>query len=198
VTEREKRERKKTVHMSKAYHEQFRDKNQNGFDPNSKTKSNGKLPPLRPTAVKRSPRSDTYAVPNKQNEPKANPVQNGTQRFPLRNRPIKKASPPPPPEKKRTEPIRRNGVNQSSPKYLTSPADSQELGRKTLRFPNKQQNISHRHSSSPTYYETSAPIPRDAPDRPRRMRVANQDYVIQRRRAPPEPVYDDYHAVSNY
>ena len=190
--------------MSKTYHEQFRDKNQNGFDPNSKTKPNGKLPPVRPTAVKRSPRSDTHVLPNKRNEPnanvppKVNPVQNGTQRFPLRNRPVRKSSPPPPPEKKRTEPIRRNGVNQSSPKYLTSPVDSQELDRKPLRFPNKQQNISHRHSLSPTYYETSAPKPRDASDRPRRMRVANQEYVVQRRRPPPEPVYDDYHAVSNY
>jgi hypothetical protein len=55
--------------MSKNYRAQFRDKSQNGVNPNSKTKPGDKLPPPRPTAVKQqSPRSDISALPTKRNE----------------------------------------------------------------------------------------------------------------------------------
>lgn len=187
--------------MSNYYYDQFRnnqrDKNQNGLISNSKTKLNGKSPSQRPTAVKQSPRSDTFASSTKQNDinAKNNPPQNVSRRIPPKEPAVRNSSPAP--EKRRSERIRKDGIPHQAPKYLSSPDDQRDLGRKPLRFPSKNNNAYY-PSSSAAYYQQPAPLPRDTLDRPNRMRVANNEYVIRRRRQePPDYVYDDYYPVSD-
>jgi hypothetical protein len=202
VTEREKHEEK--IDMSKTYYEQFRsdlqDKSRNGFNGNSKTQRNGKSPPPRPTAVKRSPRSDASVLSTQKNEvnkaPKNNSVTNGSRRIPPKENVVRNSSPSP--EKKHSEPTRRNGVTRPVQKYVSSPPNNQEdLGRKPLNFIDKHNN-SYYPSSPPAYYRKSAPAPRDDLDRPQRMHIANNEYVVQRRRQlPSDYIYDDRRMVSN-
>jgi len=199
-----KKKVEKKIYMSKPYYNQFRDnqrnKNQNGFNVNSKTKPNGKPSPTRPTAVKGSPHSDTYVFASKQNEinskvPKTNLEQNGFRRIPPKETVVRSSSPVS--EIKRSESIHKNGVTRPVKKYVISPpTDSEDLGRKPLRLANKSNRTYY--PSPPAYYQKPAPLPREALDRPQRMRVANNEYVVQRRRQPPsDQVYDDYHQVSD-
>jgi hypothetical protein len=193
--------------MSKNYYEQFRnnpqDKNRNGFNGNSKTKRNGKSPPApapRPTAVKRSPRSDVVSLPTKQNEinkvPKNDSVTNGFRRVPTKE--YVGRNPSTSRERKNLEKTHKNGTTRPVQKYLRSPSiDQEDLGRKPLRFANKHNN-SYYPPSPPAYYQKSAPVPQDALDRPQRMHIANNEYVVQRRRRlPSDYIYDDRRTVSN-
>ncbi len=179
--------------MLKNYHRQFRDiqrdKSQNGVDPNLKTKPNDKS---RPTAVRQPPPSDTIISSPKRNEinsntPKMNLPPNGFRRIPPREPVVNSASSPS--EKKRSATMRGNDTIRPAQKYLSSPLDQQDLGRKPIRFANKQDNA---------YPPPSDPTPRDPLNRPRVMRVANNEYVVRRRKqAPSDHIYDDYHTVSN-
>lgn len=186
--------------MSKTYYDQFRT-NQNGFNGNSNMKSNGKPPPARPTAVKGSPRSDTFVLPTKRNDinskgPKNNPVENGSRRQPVKEPTLRNATPPPP--KRRLEPVQRFETNRPAPKYVSSPPiDPQDLGRRPVRFATKH-NTAYKPSTPPVHYQKSTSLTRNAPERTQqRMRIADSEYVIQRRRQQaPEHVYDDYHTVS--
>ncbi|CAF3807310.1 unnamed protein product [Rotaria sp. Silwood1] len=167
---------------------QFRDKNQNGFNNNFGTKSTGKLPRPRPTAVKQpSPRSDTYALPTKRND--VNPRiskddlidKNSRRTIPPKERFTRNTSTPP-------EYRRRTNVARPIQKNRNSPDD---YPRKPLRLSNKQNGV-YRSSSPSAYYQKSSSLSRDISQRPRRMHVGNNEYVIERRRQPSDYVYDDY------
>ncbi|CAF3153094.1 unnamed protein product [Rotaria sp. Silwood2] len=180
------------------YRDQFRDKNQNGFNNNSGTKPTGKLP--RPTAAKQSsPRSDTYALSTKRNEvntrvSKDDLVQKNSRRIvPSKERFVR--NPSTPPENRRVEPIRRNDVIRPIQKNRNLPNDRQDFPPKPLRFANKQ-NGANRSSTPPAYYQKSSSLSRDVSQKPRRMRIANNEYVIERRRQPSDYVYDDYRTES--
>jgi hypothetical protein len=189
--------------MSKTYYNQFRDsqrdKSQNGFNQigfNSYSKT-------RPTAARstgvnkqQSPRSDTFTFQSKANErspkvSKNNPVQNGFQRKPPRETIVRNSSTPP--ERRRAGTIRRSNVNKSTQKYLSTPVD--ELERKPARLASKRNNAYY--PSPPDYYQKPAPLPENGNNKPRRMRVANNEYVIHRQTQSPERVYDDHQSVSN-
>ena len=203
--------------MSKTYYEQFRDTQQEkqyvGPRSKSKNKPNGKLPPARPTAVKRSPRSDTFVLPTKRQTvdpkvPKTKPVQNGTRRIPPPPQPPPPPppkeqvprDPTPPPQRRRLEPVHRNGSTRPIPRYSNSSVDQEDLGRKPVRFADTRNPAYYAPSPSlpPVHHQKPAPTPRDPPNRSRRVRVANHDYVIEHRRPTPvEYIYDDYHTVSD-
>ena len=178
------KEKKKASYMSKTYYEQFRN-NQNGYNSKNPTKTKP-----RPTAIKQSsPRSDTFLVSNKQNEPSSKFSKvNGTRRAPLPAQP----PPPPPPQpsdRKRTDPLQRKAPSRPAQKLLSPSSDQVDYGRKPVRF--AQQN-------NPSAYP-QRPAPPHPSDPSRRMRVTNDDYVIQRRRGPPPAEYiydDDYRSVS--
>lgn len=174
--------------MSKTYYEQFRN-NQNGYNPKNPAKT--KPPPPRPTAIKQSsPRSDTFLVSNRQNEANSKFSKvNGTRRAPL---PAQHPPPPPPSDKKRTDSLQRKAPSRPAQKLLSPSSDQVDYGRKPVRFAQR--------NNPPAYQQRPAPShPSDALDSSRRMRVTNDDYVIQRRRGPPpaEYIYDDgYRSVS--
>jgi hypothetical protein len=183
--------------MSKNYREQFRDRTQNDTSANSKTTSNGRSPQQRPTVVKQSPRSDVFPAPTKRNEisprvPKGSQAQNAHRQPPPREPAVVNSRPPV--DTRRTEPMRRNVAPQPVPRYSDSPGDQQDYGRKPVRFQNKH-NDAYDPPSPPAYYQKPAPLPREDIDRPRRMQVAKNEYVIQRR--PHQPAYDDYREVSD-
>lgn len=198
MTENEKEKGQKKLSMQKSYHEQFRGKNQPVFNGNSKAKPNGKGPPVRPTAVKQSsPRSDTHASPIKRNEMSSRvPVDNSPQnsrRIPPRERNFKDS--PPLPDNRRNKPMNRNDNARPMQQNRNSITDQPDYGRKPLRLNNRTNQP--RRSLTPEYYQKPNPAPRDSIQKPRRMRVANDDYVIEHRRRTPEYDYDDYHSVSN-
>ncbi|CAF0976886.1 unnamed protein product [Rotaria sordida] len=175
---------------------QFRDKNQNGYNNHSGTKSTGKLSRPRPTAVKQSsPRSDTYALPTKRNEvntrvSKDDMVSKNSQHIPRKERFARNFSTPPP-QQRRTEFAHRNDVTRPVQKNRNLPNDQQDFPRKPLHFANKKTGA-YRSSSPPAYYQKSSSLPRNIPQKSRRMRVANNEYIIERRRQPMDYIYDDY------
>jgi hypothetical protein len=197
--------------MSISYHEQFRGnqrkKNQNGLFSNSKATAGGKLPPQRPTVVVKQPlRSDTFTLPTKRDEinfkvPKVNQTQNGSQRQAANKPAVINSSPPA--EQKRTEPMRKSGGNRSMLRQSNPTIDRQNLERKPVRFANNYNNTYYSSStaSPPVYYQKTAPLadplPQDTLDKSRRMRIANDDYVIHRQKDSPAYAYTDYHTVSN-
>lgn len=214
--------------MLKTYYEQFRDnqreKNQNGVNSQSKGKTNGKLPSARATAVKRSPRSDTFILPTKRQtvDPKVSktkPAPNPPRRMPsLPRAPVAKnptppiqrrrpepvaKNPTPPPQRRRLEPVQRNGSTRPAPRYPSSSVEQEELGRRPVRFADRP-NPAYRSSSPPppppppppVRHQKPARVPREISDRSRHVRVADQDYIIEHRRdTPVEYVYDDYYTV---
>lgn len=210
ISENEKDE-KKIVYMLKTYYEQFRDnqreRNQNGSNSQSKGKTNGKLPPARATTVKRSPRSDTFVLPTKRQtvDPKASkakPASNPPRRMPPLPREAIVKHPTPPPQKKRSEPVNRNGSTRPAPRYPSSSVDQQELGRRPVRFGNRREPAYDPSSPPPppppVRHQKPAYVQREISDRSRRVRVAEQDYIIEHRRdTPVEYVYDDYYRVSD-
>lgn len=201
--------------MLNNYYEQFRtkqqrEKYQNELNNNSNTKTKNQLrptavrqlPPPQPAAVKRSPPKDTLPMTTKRNNsnskvPKNDSVSNGFRRGPIKERVV--SSPPPPPvERKRVEPTRKNGVANSPPKYLSTPDSQQDLGRKPVRVLYKHNNAYYPSPTSSVIYQKPAPVPQEISEKPRLVRVANNDYVIERRRQPaPDYAQDDYHRVSN-
>jgi hypothetical protein len=106
--------------MLKNYREQFRaiqrDENQNGSNPNLKTKPNDKSGSI---AVRPPPPSDTMVSPPKQ------PGVNSTSSFS---------------EKKRSETMRGNDTTRPAQKYCSSSFDQQDVTRKPIRYTNKQKN----------------------------------------------------------
>ena len=197
--------------MLKTYYEQFRDnqreKHQNGSNSQSKGKTNGKLPPARATVVKRSPRSDTFILPTKRQtvDPKVSktkPASNPPRRMPSLPKEPAAKNPTPPPQRRRLEPVHRDGSNRPAPRYPSSSVEH-DLGRRPVRFADRREPA-YRSSPPPppppppVRHQKPARLPRETSDRPRRVRVADQDYVIEHRRETPvEYVYDDYYAVSD-
>lgn len=189
--------------MSNNYYEQFRnnqrDANRNRTNPNSKSK----LPRPRPTTVRQPPRSDTFVLQAKRQEldPKVSrtkPVWNSSGRIPPKPHVVKSPSPPPP--RRRVEPVHRNGLARFSARYRSPPVDQLDLGRKPIRFAHSRNPAYHPSSPLPPIrQQKSAPLSHDVPNRSRRVRIANNDYIVERRRPPPpsEYSYDDRRTVSD-
>lgn len=171
--------------MSKTYYEQFRN-NQNGYNAKNSSKIRQQQPPPRPTAIKQSPRSDTFVVSNKQNErsPKFAKM-NGTRQAPL----------PQLSDKKRSESLQRKPPPRPAQKLLSPSSDQIDYERKPVRFAQRANS-----RLPPANPQRPAPYTSDISNQPRRVRVSNDDYVIQRHRGPPtEYVYeDDYRSVSSF
>jgi len=195
---------KKKILTSNNYYDQYRlkqrEKNWNSLTSNSKSLSTDELPPPpRPTAVRRSPPPDKLTIPKKRQEtnskvPKNDSVPNGFRRIPPKEPVVR--DPSPPAERRRIEPMRKSVVTNSPSKYPSSPDIPQDFGRKPVRL-HTNDNAYHPSPASSVVYQKPAPLPQDVSDKPRLLRVANSDYIVERRRQPPEPVYDDYHTVSN-
>jgi hypothetical protein len=195
--------------MSTSYHQQFREnqrnKNQNDLFSNSKATAGGKLPAQRPTAVvKQSFRSDTFTLPTKRDEtnfkvPKVNQAQNGSRRQAAKKPDVVNSSPP----AERKDIMRTNGGIRPTLKQVNSTMDRQNLQRKPVRFANDYNNTYYSSSpaSLPVYHQRTAPLadplPREAIDKSRRMRVANDEYIMHRRRDSPAYAYNDYRTVSD-
>ncbi|CAF3134855.1 unnamed protein product [Rotaria sp. Silwood2] len=198
--------------MSQSYHEQFRENqrnnNQNGLFSNSKATAGNKLPTQRPTAAVKQPiRSDTFTLPRKRNEtnfkvPKLNQAQNGSRP----QRPVKKPTiinSTLPVEQKPIEKMRKNGGTRPTMRQSNLFMDRGNIQRKPVRFSNDYNNTYYSSSpaSAPVHYQKSAPLadplPRDALDKSRRMRISNDDYVIHRRKDSPAYAYTDYKTVSD-
>ncbi|CAF3954162.1 unnamed protein product [Rotaria magnacalcarata] len=196
--------------MSQSYHEQFRENrrnnNQNGLFSNSKATAGSKLSPQRPTAsVKQAARSDTFTLPPIRNgtnskAPKNNQIQNGARReIPKMSAIVKRT---PPAQQKRTEDMHKNVGTRPIMRQTNSMIERGHVERKPVRFANAHHNTySAPPASLPIYYQKPPPVddpqPRDAYDGPRRMRVANDDYVVHRRAESPAYAYDDYRTVSD-
>ena len=188
--------------MLKSYREQFRDKNRNDAYSNVGTKYVRKIPPSRPTAARQqSPRSDTVGS-TKRSELNSkvfqdNSVQSNVPRIPHRERVAKNSSLAP--EKVHSEATRKYDNIRTRITHRSSPADSQNLGRKPARFTSKNNGTYNSSSSSfsSIHYQNLIPLYPDTSHRSRHIRVANNEYVIRRQRKPVDYTYDEYRVVSN-
>lgn len=175
--------------MSKPYHNQFRDRNQYGFNGQFGAKSNGKTPRQRPTAVKHpSPRSDTYALPTRRNE-----VNNRVLKDDYTRRNGRRT--PPPPDDRRAGPARKKDFNLNFTNNHKTSFDEDKSGRPL--YPASNHNGARRTNSPSLYNRKARSLPRNDPQYPRRIRRSYDDYITDRRRQPSHYVYDDYLSVSN-
>lgn len=198
--------------MSQSYHEQFREnrrgKNQNGVLSKSKATANNKLPTQRPTAAAKQPlRSDTFTLPAIRNganlrSAKANRQKNGFQQEPVKkSAPIKRT--PPAQQQRNSEDMRRNAPIRPIMKQNNGFIDSGHLDRRPVRFANNYNTTysAPPASSLPPHHQKPPPpddrLPQNDYDRPRRMRVSDDEYIVNRRVESPVYAYDDYHTVSN-
>ncbi|CAF3720736.1 unnamed protein product [Rotaria sp. Silwood1] len=174
----------------------------------SKATAGNKLPTQRPTAVVKQPiRSETFTLPTKHHEtnfkvPKLNPPQNGFRQQPIKKSTIINSTPQI--EQKPIEKMRRNGDVRPIMRQNNLFMNQGNIQRKPVRFANDYNNTYYSSSSNsaPVHYQKPAPLanplPRDALNKSRRMRIANDEYVIHRRKdSPAAYAYNDYQTVSD-
>ncbi|CAF1186691.1 unnamed protein product [Rotaria sordida] len=182
----------------------------NGLFSNSKATAGNKLPPRRPAAVvKQSTRSDTFTLPTKRNVtnfkgPKLNQTQNGSRQQPVKKSTIINSTTPI--EQKPAKKMHKNSGTRPMMRQSNLFMNQGNVERKPVRFANNNNNTYYYPSSSPAsapvnYQKKIAPLadplPRDALDKSRRMRIVNDEYVIHRRKDSPAYAYTDYQTVSD-
>ncbi|CAF2154696.1 unnamed protein product [Rotaria magnacalcarata] len=180
---------------------QFRGRKDYGFNSQFGPKSTSKSPPQRPTAVKKaSPRSDIYPLPTKRNQ--VNPrtskddfIQPDFRRAPPKERSVRNFSPVS--NNRHAGNMRRN----EPPRIIRNNRKSsfdEDARHKPLHFISKH-NDNHRSSSPPaTNNRRSVTLPRNAPQKQRRIHDTNDNYDVERRRQPVRHVYDDYRSDIQY
>jgi len=157
---------------------------------NSKLKPTSTLSQSRVTVVKRpSIRSDTYLLLEKPNETalivrKNNPVKTSIRQLPVIKVPARSISIPT--AKRRVQVIHKNSGSQSLPKYVSTSIVRRDPVNKNIYLTKKLNG---------GYYSSSASD--DLSVRPRRTRLANHEYIVQRRKPAVDYIYDDYPVVSN-
>ncbi len=166
-------------YIPKSYPEQFRVQKQNVFNMNSKLQPISTLSQPRVTVVKRpSIRSDTYLLVADK------PVKTSVRQLPVIKVPARSTSIPT--VKRRVQVIPRNGGSQSLPRYVSTSIVRRDPEHKNIYLTKKRNGV---------YYSSSASD--DLSDRPRRTRLANHEYIVQRRKPAVDYIYDDYRVVSN-